>query len=89
MNPTGQRQGYNCLIGELLLLGWRLWIKHGHQKITMTHTQTKCPNRITIRAGKKGARPAEVGALAPAFKKSETELKQKQKNNLDVKAQYK
>ena len=31
---------------------------------------------IALRAGKKGARPAEVGALATVFKKSATELKQ-------------
>ena len=37
--------------------------KDSHRKITMTHTQTTYPNRIALRAGKKGARPAEVGAL--------------------------
>ena len=42
----------------------------------MTHTQTTDTNRITLRAGKKGARPAEVGALASVFEKSATELKQ-------------
>ena len=42
----------------------------------MTHTQTTFTNRIALRAGKKGARPAEVGALASVFKKSATELKQ-------------
>ena len=49
-------------------------IRHG--KITKTHTQTTCPNRITLCAGKKGVRPAEVAALAPVFEKSATELKQ-------------
>ena len=49
--------------------------KNSHRKITMTHTQTTCINRITLRAGKKGARSAEVGDLAPVFKKSATELK--------------
>ena len=39
----------------------------------MTHTQTTYTNRIALRAGKKGARPAEVGALASVFEKS-TEL---------------
>ena len=43
----------------------------------MTHTQTTYINRIALRAGKKGARPAEVGALAPVFEKSATEFKQK------------
>ena len=43
----------------------------------MTHTQTTCINRIALRAGKKGARPAEVGALASVFEKSATELNQK------------
>ena len=42
----------------------------------MTYTQTTYTNRITLRAGKKGARPAEVGALASVFEKSATELKQ-------------
>ena len=41
----------------------------------MTHTQTTCTNRIALRAGKKGVRPAEVEALASAFEKSATELK--------------
>ena len=43
----------------------------------MTHIQTTCLNRIALRAGKKEARPAEVGALASVFEKSATELKQK------------
>ena len=43
----------------------------------MTHTQTTYINRIALRAGKKGARPAAVGALASVFEKSATELKQK------------
>ena len=42
----------------------------------MTHTQTTYTNRIALRAGKKGARPAEVGALASVFEKPATELKQ-------------
>ena len=54
-------------------------IKYSHRKITMTHTQTTCPNRIAFRASKKGARLAEVGAMAPVFEKSATELKLKQK----------
>ena len=41
----------------------------------MTHTQTTYTNRIALRAGKKGAHPAEVGALASVFEKSATELK--------------
>ena len=47
--------------------------KNSHRKITITHTQTTCINSI---AGKKGAHPAEVGALASVFEKSATELKQ-------------
>ena len=50
--------------------------KNSHRKITMTHTQTICQNCIAFRAGKKGACPAEVGALASVFEKSATELKQ-------------
>ena len=42
----------------------------------MTHTQTTYINRIALRTGKKGARPAEVGALASVLEKSATELKQ-------------
>ena len=42
----------------------------------MTYTQTTYTNRIALRAGKKGARPDEVGALASVFEKSATELKQ-------------
>ena len=42
----------------------------------MTHTQTTYTNRIALRAGKKEARPAEVGALASVLEKSATELKQ-------------
>ena len=41
----------------------------------MTHTQTTYTNRIALRAGKKGARPAEVGTLASVFEKSATMLK--------------
>ena len=43
----------------------------------MTHTQTTYINHIALRAGKKGACPAEVEALASVFEKSATELKQK------------
>ena len=42
----------------------------------MTQTQTTYINRIALRAGKKEARPAEVGALVSVFEKSATELKQ-------------
>ena len=42
----------------------------------MTHTQTTYTNRIALRAGKKGVRPAEVGALASVLEKSVTERKQ-------------
>ena len=42
----------------------------------MTHTQTTYTNRIALRAGKKGARPAEIGTLASGFEKSDTELKE-------------
>ena len=41
----------------------------------MTNTQTIYTKPIALRAGKKGARPAEVGALASVFEKSATELK--------------
>ena len=44
----------------------------------MIHTQTTSPNRITLHAGKKWARPAGIESLAPAFEKSATDLKLKQ-----------
>ena len=44
-------------------------------KTAMTYIQTICPNRIALRAGRKGARPAKVEALV--FEKSATQLKQK------------
>ena len=50
--------------------------KNSNWKITMTHTETTCSNRIALRAGKKGARPVGVGAQASVFEKSATELKQ-------------
>ena len=50
--------------------------KNSNQKITMTHIQNTYINRIALHAGKKGARPTEVGALASVFEKSATELKQ-------------
>ena len=67
------------------LLGWllKLRLKHSHPKITMTHTQP-CSNCITLRRGKKGVRPTEVGALAPVFEKSDTELKLKQKLSVET-----
>ena len=45
----------------------------------MTHNQTTWPICITLRADKKMALPAEIGALTPVFEKSATELKLKQK----------
>ena len=54
-------------------------IKTQPSKITMTHTQTTCPNCITFCTGKKKAHLAEVGTLAPVFEKSAIELKLKQK----------
>ena len=38
-------------------------------------TQTTCLNRIALRAGEKGAGPAEIRALALVFEKSATEIK--------------
>ena len=43
----------------------------------MTHIQITCPNRIVLHMGKKVACPAKVGARAPVFEKSATELKLK------------
>ena len=50
----------------------------------MTRTQTTYINRIALRAGKKGARPAEVGALTSVFEKSaQTKTTKMQTNNTD------
>ena len=51
--------------------------KNNYRKMTMTHIQTTCLNRIALGAGKKEECPAEVGALASVCDKSVTELKQK------------
>ena len=51
-------------------------IKHSHQKITMTHTQTTCPNRITLHAGKKGTHPAEPW---PQFSKNQQQSSNQKK----------
>ena len=45
----------------------------------MIHNQMPSPNRIALRASKKKARPAGVGALVPMFEKSASVLKLKQK----------
>ena len=50
--------------------------KNSLRKITMTQTQTTCINRIALRMGKNGARPAEIGSLVSVFEKSAIELKQ-------------
>ena len=42
----------------------------------MTQSQTTYTNYIALHVGKKGVRPAEIGALASVFEKSATELKQ-------------
>ena len=44
----------------------------------MSFTQILRLNRIALRADKKGARSANVGALAPVLEKSATERKLKQ-----------
>ena len=64
-------------------------LKYSHRKITVTPNQTTCPNRIVLWMGKKGTRSTEVGAQAPVFEKSAVELKHKDKNYLNVNAQYK
>ena len=76
MNPPVQLPGTDSSIGELLLLIYKMASideNDSHRKITMTHTQTTCLNRIALRAGK------EVGALASMVEKSATEIKLKQK----------
>ena len=55
----------------------------------MTHTQTTYTNRISLRAGKKGARPAEVGALASVFEKSATEKSANNQNYENASKHYK
>ena len=56
--------------------------KNTHRKITMTPTQTTYMNPIAFHTGKKGARPAEIGALASVFEKSATtKISKMQTNN--------
>ena len=43
----------------------------------MIQTQITSPNHSALTVGKKGTRPVRVGALAPEFEKSATELKRK------------
>ena len=50
----------------------------------MNHTQTTYINPIALRAGKKGAHPAEFGALASVFEKSATELKQQKATKMQT-----
>ena len=80
MNLVAQRSGSSVRSGNYCCTSIRLASidenKNSQRKITMTHTQTTCINRIALRAGKKGARPAEVGALTSVFEKSARELKQ-------------
>ena len=45
----------------------------------MIHSQTTRPKNIAHLVGKKGACPAEAGALVPVFEKLARELKLKQK----------
>ena len=51
--------------------------KNIHRKITMSHAQTTCTNRIALHMDKKEACPAEIGALDLEFEKPATELKRK------------
>ena len=78
MNLVAQRSGSPVRSGNYCCSSIRVAFmdenKNSHRKITMTHTQTTCINRIALRAGKKWTRPAEVGALASVFEKSATEL---------------
>ena len=67
--------------------------KSSHRKITMTHTQTTCINRIALCTGKKGTHPAEVGALASVFEKSAnraqtTKITKMQTNNTNSDIQH-
>ena len=58
----------------------------------MTHTQTTCPNHITLHTGKKGARPAEAGALASVLKKisyrAQSKITKMQTNNTNSDFKY-
>ena len=80
MSLAAQRSGSSVRSGNYCCSSIRVVSidenKNSHRKITMTHTETTYINRITLREDKKGARPAEVGALASVFEKSATELKQ-------------
>ena len=80
MSLAAQRSGSSVRSGNYYCSSIRVASidenKNSHRKITMTHTQPTYINRIALRVGKKGACPAEVGALASVFEKSATELKQ-------------
>ena len=80
MSLAAQRSGSSVWSGNYCCSSIRVASidedKNSHRKITMTHTQSTYKNRIALRVGKKGVRPAEVGALASVFEKSATELKQ-------------
>ena len=74
MNLTVQRPGSLVRSGNYCCSSIRVASmdenKNSHWKINMTHTQTTYIHRIALRAGKKWARPVEVGALASVFEKS-------------------
>ena len=80
MSLAAQRSGSSVRSGNCCCSSIRVASidenKNSQRKRTMTHTQTTYINRIALRAGKKGARPADVGALSSVFEKSATELKQ-------------
>ena len=75
MKPIVQQPGSNSSIGNYCCSSIRMASvnenKNSKRKITMTHTQTTCPNRIALCAGKKGV------PWPQCSKKSATEFKQK------------
>ena len=85
-NPTGQRSGSNGSVWKLLLLiyksGIYWWGKKSYRKISMTLTQTICPNRLALRTNKQAAGSAKVGTLASVFEKLATKHKPKPKQKL-------
>ena len=58
--------------------------KNSYRKITMTHTETTCINRIARHTGKKKAHPAEVGALGSVFEKSKITKMQTNNTNRNI-----
>ena len=80
MNPTSQGKDQIVQSGNYCYSTFRVASMEENKIQPSKDYHDSCPNHIALRTGKKkkkkkGACPAEVGALAPAIEKSATELK--------------